>query len=358
MNIARAKSKVEYVQDAIREMVYSGDLSAGQRLPTESQMAEQFGVSTVTINRAMSSLESTNLVKRAPGLGTYVRQDVVRGTVVVVMPMELVNGREGSPFFGAMMNKLISVFAAHNMRAQFVVSAGDTNEEFLMSLHPHSPLWSQARLVVGLSVPIKLLREKLVGPEIPVVHCASELLEDDPGPCVILDYFDMGKSSCQHLIEREYHRIGILYPYSDNCTSPALAGMTSAMNAAGLPVRKELCEGLPIPPGEKEIQEIMWRLWSQPERPDALIVCDDSAAVNVGKAINQMGIKTPEELAIITHATTEVDIVFPLPFTTCQFSLERICKAIYGLVDRKQQLQDSDKRAVWIHPHVVKGETT
>jgi len=355
MRVTRAKSKAEHVRGVIREMIYSGDLSAGQRLPTELEMAERFGVSVVTINRAMSSLDAEKILHRAPGLGTYVREDIARGTVVVIMPVALVSGRTGGPFYAAAMTRLTQVFAARNLRAQFVLSSGDTDEDFLLSLHSESPLWSHATVVVGLSVPTELLRKRLVGPDTPIVSTASGPPGDAEGPCVVFDYYELGRRACRHLIAKGHRRIAILSPMLDGSEDPALAGMAEAMSEAGLPMQQELC--MDLPHGDKEAQEMMWRLWSLPQRPDALIVCDDAVAVDVGRAIKQMGIRTPDELAVVAHATAGVDMGFPLPFTTCQYDLERMCRAMYGLVDRAVRGSHAT-RAVRMRPRIVAGETT
>jgi DNA-binding FadR family transcriptional regulator len=60
----------------IREAIFSGRYKPGDRLPTERQMAAQFGVSRVTVRDALRALEATGLIQvRVGGRGgPYVAQ--------------------------------------------------------------------------------------------------------------------------------------------------------------------------------------------------------------------------------------------------------------------------------------------
>ncbi|HWJ33509.1 MAG TPA: FadR/GntR family transcriptional regulator [Gaiellaceae bacterium] len=57
---ARASSAIA---EQIRNAIVSGRLGAGDRLPPERELAEQFGVSRVTVRDALRALEATGLIK-------------------------------------------------------------------------------------------------------------------------------------------------------------------------------------------------------------------------------------------------------------------------------------------------------
>lgn len=52
-----------------------GDFQDG-RIPAEPELARQFGVSRATVRSALASLEQLGLVRRRPGLGTWLRPQV------------------------------------------------------------------------------------------------------------------------------------------------------------------------------------------------------------------------------------------------------------------------------------------
>ena len=56
----------------VLDNISSGEWAVGQKLPTEDQFKDQFGVSRGTVRRALSELESMGLIIRRPALGTFV----------------------------------------------------------------------------------------------------------------------------------------------------------------------------------------------------------------------------------------------------------------------------------------------
>lgn len=58
----------QFIGDAIRNQQYA----PGDKIPTEAELVEQFGVSRMTVNKALRDLVQEGLLVRYPGLGTFV----------------------------------------------------------------------------------------------------------------------------------------------------------------------------------------------------------------------------------------------------------------------------------------------
>ncbi|MBM6581052.1 GntR family transcriptional regulator [Microvirga sp. BT689] len=58
----------------LRERILNGDLEPGSRLPGELSIAAGYGISRVTVRRALDTLASDGLIDRRPGSGTFVRE--------------------------------------------------------------------------------------------------------------------------------------------------------------------------------------------------------------------------------------------------------------------------------------------
>ena len=66
------KRAYEDIVGQIRHLIQKGKLKRGDQLPTERELSESFKVSRATVREAILSLETTNLVDRRQGNGTYV----------------------------------------------------------------------------------------------------------------------------------------------------------------------------------------------------------------------------------------------------------------------------------------------
>lgn len=60
------------IRESIYNKIISGEYKAGQKLPAEDKMAEQFGVSRMTVNKALMELVNREYLTRIQGSGTFV----------------------------------------------------------------------------------------------------------------------------------------------------------------------------------------------------------------------------------------------------------------------------------------------
>jgi DNA-binding GntR family transcriptional regulator len=65
-------SAYKQVADSLRQKILNGEVSSGERLPTERDLCEQFSASRITIRRALQVLADEMLIQRRHGSGTFV----------------------------------------------------------------------------------------------------------------------------------------------------------------------------------------------------------------------------------------------------------------------------------------------
>ncbi|MEJ2675982.1 MAG: GntR family transcriptional regulator, partial [Acidihalobacter sp.] len=65
------------IYGTLAEEMQQGILRPGQRLPTEPELAERFGVNRHTLRRAMAELRDDGLVRIERGRGTFVQEEVI-----------------------------------------------------------------------------------------------------------------------------------------------------------------------------------------------------------------------------------------------------------------------------------------
>lgn len=62
------------VRENLRERIRAGSLKPGAPLPNEFELARELGVSQGTVRKALDALAAEKLITRAPGRGTFVRE--------------------------------------------------------------------------------------------------------------------------------------------------------------------------------------------------------------------------------------------------------------------------------------------
>jgi DNA-binding GntR family transcriptional regulator len=84
------------INELLTRELAAGHWRAGERLPTEPELASQLGCAVGTLRKALAELESQGLIERRHGSGTYVKQAPVGKSVYEFFRLALRNG-EGVP---------------------------------------------------------------------------------------------------------------------------------------------------------------------------------------------------------------------------------------------------------------------
>lgn len=72
MSLIQTKSIAEQVEDLLRGRIRDGMYAPGSRMPSESELADEFGVSRATLRTVLAKLAVNGLILRKQGDGTYV----------------------------------------------------------------------------------------------------------------------------------------------------------------------------------------------------------------------------------------------------------------------------------------------
>ena len=74
------------IQESLRAQIASGQLGEGDRLPSESELAEKFETTRGTVRQAMAQLTFEGLIIRRMGLGTFVAGEPVESRIEAERP--------------------------------------------------------------------------------------------------------------------------------------------------------------------------------------------------------------------------------------------------------------------------------
>ncbi|MBB3060654.1 histidine utilization repressor [Microbulbifer rhizosphaerae] len=81
---ARGEPRYVAIKRHIRGQIESGRWAVHSQVPSENQLAQEFGVSRMTARRALSELTDEGVLMRSQGLGTFVAEPVPAGSLLEV----------------------------------------------------------------------------------------------------------------------------------------------------------------------------------------------------------------------------------------------------------------------------------
>lgn len=123
MVIKQAVPIFEQVDRMLRDKIFSGDFPVGVRLPSESALATEFGVSRATIRMVLGKMETEGIVSRKHGDGTYINKHVLGVDVRPTRKMSFKNlieetGRKADVILISVLMRLPSKDEAERLEIQ------------------------------------------------------------------------------------------------------------------------------------------------------------------------------------------------------------------------------------------------
>lgn len=144
--IRSVASRHHVIANDLRNQISTGRIKAGERLPSEAQLASRYTVSTPTLRSALAVLQGEGLVEKVHGRGNFVRHPLRRITYV---------GGGRTPDAQAAVNAALRVnVRTTNLRARgqltalLRVPAGSPLTEYLCLSHEGKSPHSLARIYV------------------------------------------------------------------------------------------------------------------------------------------------------------------------------------------------------------------
>ncbi len=210
------------IRDELRRDILSGRLVPGARLPTERELAVQYGLTPTTINKIMTALELDGLLDRRRGTGTYVRPDLARRALAVVL------GPPGLPpasLWQALAQQAIESASKREGGVRTYVAAGT-------ALMAETPLAADARtgrldgaLLLGAGPVAATILEEA---GLPLVHVAGS----GPGPMVRIAWREATRDLAADMLRRGAWPLAVQLP-GGAAGDEIAAGYRGAVAAAG-----------------------------------------------------------------------------------------------------------------------------
>jgi GntR family transcriptional regulator len=127
----------------LRDLVRSGELTVGDRFPTEREVSERFQVSRATANKAISNLVAEGILQFRKGVGTFVKEPVLDYDL-----RALVSFTDKARAAGKIPSTRVLSLEEHPAAALPAAEVGP------LLLRPEEPVYAMERLRLADGVPV------------------------------------------------------------------------------------------------------------------------------------------------------------------------------------------------------------
>ncbi|MEP6733751.1 MAG: GntR family transcriptional regulator, partial [bacterium] len=312
----------------IRRQVVSGEMPVGSQIPPHRDLAVLYGVSIITINKALAGLVSEGVLYSHVG----------RGTFVMVRPAST-SGSAASTTIGFVLRDLSSPFfslVAHGAQERadslgvgilFASSSNrlDREEEQLRRLRT---LGVHGLIVVSMS------RTSRLSESIQLLHDADfpyvmvSYTTGDDVPYVGVDLAEAGRLAAQHLLAQGRKRFGYVIDKVGSLNGELrVSKYRQTIADAGLTIDPAFVFEYPFE-GEwndyKSGYAVGEQIASLPTRPDAMFAFNDLGALGMLDALTDAGVRVPDDVAIVGLDDIEMAARSRVPLTSVRQPVNEI----------------------------------
>jgi DNA-binding LacI/PurR family transcriptional regulator len=246
-----------------------------------------------------------------------------------------------------MVKEAQRLIADSGYRAALALGQGDTPEEVVTSTHLLDPVVMADMLGLLSVVDPSAIRKPLADAGIPSVEIAYGIANH--AYSTVLDYDKMEQMAVKALRVHGHTEFAVvIYEYEET------RGVFKIHRTVG--------EGQVISVPAKHVApyaayEAFKKWWASPGRPRAIFFEDDWLFECASRAILELGIKIPDDLAVITHSNVGRVFQFPVPVTCIEFDLAEVVSVAWSMLRTLVAGEEPESPVVYISPKLHEGSS-
>jgi len=318
----------QQVEQDIRRKIASGEMPVGTQLLPHRELALSYGVSIITINKALSGLVSEGILHSRVGRGTFVAaRPVPAEPARAPQTLGFVLRDLGSPFFSLVAHAAEQRADALGYGLLFSSSANriDREEEQIRrftDLGVSGLIIASMGRTYRLSDQIQALHDQRF-PYVMVSYTAGEEV-----PFIGMDLESGGYMAAKHLIANGRRRIGYIGDkFGSIMCELRGSGYRKALAEHGLEEKQEFLFDYPYEGEWNDYRSgyaVGERVAHLAIKPDAMFVFNDLGALGFQDALLDNGVNVPDDIAIVGLDDIELAARARIPLTTVRQPVDRI----------------------------------
>ncbi len=290
------------VIDWIRQAVASGALRRGDRLPSEKELCEQFGLSRQTIRHATGELEKEGLLTRVRGSGTYIGGGISLQRTPKFNNIAVVSTYVNSYIFPPTIRGIESVLAEAGYSTQLAFTDDLVSRERLILTNLLEKGNIDGLIIEpsksALPNPNLELYRRLLENRIPILFFNASY-EELRLPCVRIDDVQTARQATEVLIRAGHTSMFAILHLEDVQGKLRYKGFTEAVEAAGLRPEDQGFFWLDNI-GFQDLERVADYLFERLEGHTGVLCYNDEVAFKLIQLAQKRGIGIPEDLSVVS----------------------------------------------------------
>ena len=359
--INQKQLKYSQLMEDLKEMILSGKIKAGEKLPSENTLAASYKVSRQTVRKALEILENAGYIYAQHGKGTFcceiVRHTSASKNIAVVTTYladyifpQVIQGIDEvltSEGYSIMLKN------TRNSRAQEAKCLEELLQKNIdgMIIEPSKSQIYCKHLH---------LFEKLDACHIPYIFIQSCFEQLKEKPQIVMDDQKGGYLLTKHLIEQGHQKIAGVFKADDLQGLNRHKGYIKALQEAGRSYDPEKVIWFYTEDRNIHPYEAVKALMQEKEKIDAVVCYNDQIAWEVIKAARTMGLKVPQDLSVTGYDGSYLASTYDLKLTTIRHPQEKLgemaARKLLQLISG-EELSESEKK-IMIEPELIVGNSS
>jgi len=294
--------KKDQVYKRLKGQIESGALQGGEKLPREQELSIQLNVSTITLRAALQRLAEERLIERIHGRGTFVCANPLTSS----KPEKIMIIHDVDNSIAAMWRHIVPSLTsiAYSANYEVIITTNEALEMFSNQDIRQSVIDDNIIGIIAILSSFKgneKIIDKIKVAEVPVVIPGGNYSDSAVTgfASIIINEKNAWEAAIIHLSEQGFTRIGVLglrtslspLRHSSEADTRRLVE-ENGMYTDNMMIKEIAFNFSDI---QKAIQELM--ALSQP--PDAILCYSDFMAVHAYRALKILGLKIPDDIAVM-----------------------------------------------------------
>lgn len=315
-----AGPKYRVIFESLKESILAGEYGAGSRLPSENDLVRRFGVSRMTIVKAIKELQQMGLVVRRMGSGTYTtprteQENKLFGLLIPELGQTeifepICQGMATTPFASS-HSLLWGMSPGQNQPKEQV--AEQLCQQYILN-KVSGVFFAPLELTPVKDEVIRRILAALDRAKIPVIlldRCFLPYPQRSKYDLIGIDNRRTAYLATQHLIRAGARRVAFLGKRLSASTVDArIAGYREALLAHEMLDHQDL-----VTRGDPSDEDLI-RSVLESQHPDAFLCANDHTAANLMQTLIRLDRRIPEDVRIVGIDDVKYASLLPIPLTT------------------------------------------